>query len=108
MTSERLTAVLAERVMAWKVAPDRFLMGGRRWIPRWRFQPLTNLADAFRLLEKAATSYTLTATPDATFTAHICVADRTGSASGKSPAATITVALARAVLIQLDLPQEQI
>ena len=108
MHDGRLTDELARCVMGWRALPERFLIGGRRWIPRWRFQPLTNLADAFRLLEKAATSYTLTATPDATFTAHICVADRTGSASGKSPAATITVAIAKAIGLRVDLPEEQV
>jgi len=53
MTSDVVTARLAERVMGWSVAPDRYLIGNRSWIPRWRFQPLERLEDAFRLLEKA-------------------------------------------------------
>src|SRR5436853_200927 len=52
MTSECLTAIVAERVMGWTVAPDRFMTGKRRWMPRWRFQPLAKLDDAFGLLEK--------------------------------------------------------
>src|ERR1039458_6274116 len=48
-----LTAALAQRVMGWRVAPERFVMDGRRWIPSWRFQPLERLQDAFRLLEAA-------------------------------------------------------
>jgi hypothetical protein len=103
LTPDQLTGILAERVLLWRATPDRFLTGKRAWLPRWRFQPLLNLEDAFRLLEKAATDYTLTATADGTFTAHICVADRTGSASGKSRAATITLAIARA--IGLDVPK---
>ena len=51
MTSEHLTAILAERVMGWTVGPDRFMMGNRGWMPRWRFQPAEKLDDAFRLLE---------------------------------------------------------
>jgi len=39
MTDQRLIDGLAVGVMGWTVAPDRFLMGRRRWIPRWRFQP---------------------------------------------------------------------
>jgi hypothetical protein len=54
MTGERLTAILAQRVMGWRVAPDRFLMGNRRWSPRWRFQPTERVKDAYRLLERAA------------------------------------------------------
>jgi hypothetical protein len=106
VTNEHITAILAERVMGWDVAPDRFLIGGRRWLPRWRFQPLANLEDAFRLLDEAATKYTLTAAADGTFTARVWVADRSGSASGKSKAKTITVAIAEAIGIQVDLPKE--
>jgi len=50
---DNLTALLAARVMGWKVGPDRFTMGDRRWLPRWRFQPTKNLGDAFRLLDAA-------------------------------------------------------
>ena len=102
MTSEQLTAILAERVMGWTVVPERFITGNRRWLPRWRFQPLANLRDAFRLLERAAATYTLTATANGTFTAHVSVGDRTRSASGKSKAATITVAAARAIGIDVS------
>ena len=40
--------------MGWTVGPDRFMMGNRGWMPRWRFQPAEKLEDAFRLLEEAA------------------------------------------------------
>jgi hypothetical protein len=102
MTTECLIAVLAEKIMGWRAAPARFLMANRQWIPRWRFQPLDNLEDAFRLLETAASSYTLHASSDATFIAEVRIANRTGRASGKSKATTITVAVARA--IGLDVP----
>lgn len=98
MTSEHLTAILAQRVMGWGVAPDRFLMGCRRWLPRWRFQPLTNLKDAFRLLERAASTFTLTADTKGTFTARVRVGKNPpGSASGKSKATVISTAVARAI-----------
>ena len=32
---------------------NRFLLGGRTWIPRWRFQPCENLADARQLWDTA-------------------------------------------------------
>src|ERR1039458_3711266 len=54
MTGDHLAAVLAERVMHWRVTPDRFLTGNRGWLPRWRFQPTKNPKDAFRLLEAVA------------------------------------------------------
>jgi hypothetical protein len=101
-TSEQLIAILAEKILGWRVAPARFLTGNRQWISRWRFQPLTNLEDAFRLLETAASSYTLRASSGGMFTAEVSVASRTGRATGKSKAAIITVAVARA--IGLDVP----
>ena len=51
MTNNQITEVLAERILGWRSAPGRFLTGGRRWIPNWRFQPLKRLDDALRLLE---------------------------------------------------------
>jgi hypothetical protein len=51
MTCDHLTGILAERVMHWTVSPNRFMIDGRRWLPRWRFQPLERIAHADRLLE---------------------------------------------------------
>jgi hypothetical protein len=102
VSDDDLTAHLAERILGWRIAPNRFIQSGRKWIPRWRFQPFANLEDAFRLLDTAASSYTLRASSDATFTAEVCVASRNGRASGKSKATIITVAVARA--IGLDVP----
>lgn len=61
MSNDQLTAVLAERVMGWTVSPDRFMMGNREWMPRWRFQPIDKLDDAFRLLEEAVPQRTASA-----------------------------------------------
>jgi hypothetical protein len=97
MTAEHLTAVLAERVLRWRSTPDRLLTGKRAWIPRWRFQPLANLDDAFRLIAAAGASYSLMATADGTVTAQVCVGGRTGTAFGKITAATISIAIARAI-----------
>jgi hypothetical protein len=104
MTAEHLTAVLAERVMHWRSTPDRFLTGKRAWIPRWRFQPLANVEDAFQLVAAAGASYSLTATADGTVAAQVWMGRRTGTALGKITAATITVAVARA--IGIEVPDE--
>ena len=104
MTSEQLTAILAERVMGWGVGPDRFLMGNREWMPRWRFAPLTNLEDAFRLLDTSATAYTLATSKDGNFEAEVRVGEHVGKASGEPKARTITIALALA--IGLEPPDE--
>jgi hypothetical protein len=79
-------------------------MGGRSWIPRWRFQPLTRLNDAFQLLDKSGGAFTLTSHKRGYFTAEVCLDNRTGLAVGEPKAATITMAVARA--IGLDVPDE--
>ena len=56
MTAQALTGLLAERVMKWTAAPNRFMLGHRKWIANWRFQPCKNLADAFQLLDAASGS----------------------------------------------------
>jgi hypothetical protein len=104
VTSDRLTAVLAERVMHWGVAPDRFLVGNRRWMPAWRFQPLNNLDDAFKLLEETGGTLRLSFTADRCFAAKVRVGRRTGDAHGKSPAAVVTLAVA--IAIGIELPEE--
>lgn len=101
MTSDQLTTILAERVMHWRVGPDRFLTGKRRWIPRWRFNPLTDFEDAFRLLNVAAASLALTITRDGSCTAEVKVEARAGRASYTSVATSITVAIARAVGLEI-------
>ena len=53
MTSQALIRLLDELVMGWTTAPNWFMLGGRKWILSWRFQPCENLADAFQLLDKA-------------------------------------------------------
>ncbi len=104
MTNDQLAAVLAERVMGWTVGPERFMMSGRRWLPRWRFQPATRLEDAFHLLERvAAQSYTTGAAENGGFWAKVLVADVTGEARESSQARALTVAVARA--LRLDVPE---
>jgi ABA sandwich protein len=102
MTSERLAAVLAEKVMNWHVGPDRFMMGGRRWLPRWRFQPAGRLEDAFRLLEHAAPQeYAMGAAENGGFWARVRVAGTTGEAQESSQARAITLAVARAIGVEV-------
>jgi len=101
MTEEALTAALAERVMGWKVAPDRFIKSGRSWIPRWRFRPLAEIADAFRLLDHAAAHYTLTRDCSA-FAAEVQIGSCRGKAVGEHKARTITLAVARALRLEVD------
>ncbi len=104
MTNDQLTAILAERIMGWTVGPERFMMGGRRWLPRWRFQPSTRLEDAFRLLKSAAPEeFTMGAAESSGFWAKVRVAGITGEAREESQARAITFAVARAIGLKVDL-----
>ena len=102
MTDQRLTEILASRVMGWKPVADRFLKSGREWIPKWRFAPLNRLEDAFHVVDRAADRYILT-NDSQVFTAEVHVGARIGRASGKSRARTITLAVAQALGLGVKL-----
>jgi hypothetical protein len=101
MTPTKLTIVLAETVMGWRCAPNRFLLGDRQWISWAQFQPLHRVQDAFRLLQRVASTLSLTRTVEGVFTATVRIGEQTGSACGDSEAATITLALARALRLEV-------
>jgi hypothetical protein len=103
MTAEVLTALLAERVMHWRVGPERFLMGDRRWLPRWRFKPAERLQDAFRLLEQAAPEeYSMVGAENGSFWVKVRVAGTTGEALEPFKPLAIAYAVARAFGIDVD------
>ena len=103
MTSEHLAAILAERVMGWTVGPDRFMMGNRGWMPRWRFQPAEKLEDAFRLLEEAAPQeYSIGGDDKGNVHVQVRIAGMAGEARGTSRPLAITYAIARAVGIEVE------
>lgn len=102
MTSEQLTALLAERVMGWTVGPDRFTMGSRKWMPRWRFNPTENLEDAVQLLSVATPqSYSIHGKGGDGPHVEVRIDGRIGVASGASLANAITMAVARAAGIEV-------
>jgi hypothetical protein len=103
MTNDQLTTILAERVMGWTVGPDRFLMNGRRWIPRWRFQPTKSLEDAFRLLDAVqADEYTMGSGQGGRFLVNVAIAGTIGRALDESKPRAITLAIARAIGVEVD------
>ena len=102
MTNDHLTAILAERIMGWTVGPDRFLMAKRRWQPRWRFQPTENLDDAFKLLEKAAPRDYSMGDDGKGFRVRVRIGKTIGEACDISKPRAITLAVARAVGIEVD------
>jgi hypothetical protein len=104
MNDDRLTETLVAQVLGWKVAPGRFMKFNRAWTPSWKFAPLKNLEQAFKLLDHAASSYRLAKNAGGNFEAQVRLGARTGKASGQTMARTITMALARA--LGLELPSE--
>ena len=104
MTGDHLAAVLAERVMHWRVTPDRFLTGNRGWLPRWRFQPTKNPKDAFRLLEAVAPQeYSVSTGPNGDFLVKVKIDGVTTQARDKSKPLAICRAVAAAVGATVDL-----
>ncbi|MGA8025868.1 MAG: hypothetical protein WB992_01900 [Bryobacteraceae bacterium] len=99
-SDEQVTSELAVRILGWKAAPDRYLKGDRSWIPRWRFTPLTRIEDAFQLLERAC-RYRLQLNDDGIFVAEVRIGGSTGKASGKFQARVITLAIAKAVGVEV-------
>ena len=89
--------------MGWEVAPDRFLVGKRRWLPRWRFRPTERLEDAFRLLEEACPQkYAMGSEREGLFWVQIQIGEATGEACHRSKPLAITLAIARALQVQVD------
>jgi len=101
MTHDQLTAILAERVMGWSVGPDRFMMGNRGWMPRWRFQPIDKLDDAFRLLQEAAPqAYSISGDDKGSIHVQVRINGAVGEAQETSMPGAVTYAVARAVGIE--------
>lgn len=98
MTREALTAVLADRIMGWRVAPGRIMMGGRGWKPSWRFQPTKKLEDAFRLLEAAdPDDHSIHCRRGSDCVVRVQIGGTIGEASDSCKARAITYAVARAI-----------
>jgi hypothetical protein len=103
MTKDQLAAALAERVMGWTVGPERFMMGGRCWLPRWRFQPTENLLDAFRLLAGAAPDeYNIFGDDKGNIVVRVRIGGVIGEARGASTSLAISHAIAVAVGIEVE------
>lgn len=103
MTRDLLTGLLAEKAMGWRIAPDRFLLGERKWKPRHYFQPTKRPADALRLLKIATVeSYTVERNRRGNYTVSVRIAGRHGEATERSGALAISLAVARALQIDID------
>lgn len=100
MTEHELTAALAERLLGWRAAPGRFLQGGRRWIPAWRFRPTERLEDACRLLDAAHASESNVIERNGIYFVRLFINGGSTEASERSRARAITYAVARAFGIE--------
>lgn len=98
MTDQQLTDELA-RVMGWKPTRDRLVKPGRKWISRWRFQPLKRLEDAFAILEHSRSEYVIEQSAKTGFTVQVRIGGRVGMSSGEAKARAISVAVGRALHI---------
>ena len=93
-----LEATLAQRVMGWVVGPDRYVLRGSSWMPRWRFQPTRSIDDAFRLLDHARPeSYSMGSNGRGVFSVKIQISGKSGAARDNRKALAITLAVARAL-----------
>lgn len=102
MSDDRLKEELALQLLGWKVAPDRFLKSGRSWIPKWRFNPLEKLDDAFLLLDHTRLSrYAISKSADDGFHVEIEIDGKIGKAVGEPKSRTITLALARSLGLEV-------
>jgi hypothetical protein len=100
MTDPAHTDWLARQVLHWRVGPDRFLIGARSWIPKWRFCPTRKIEDAVRLLHAADPRCYTVKFRNGLFRVQVELKHGVGRASGDSLPRTIVLAIERA------LPQE--
>jgi hypothetical protein len=100
MTKETLVSLVVERVFGWHAAPDRFLTGNRSWVPRWKFNPLDQPADAFRVLDAAVPSRYAICFRGGRFHVEVEIKGTVGKASDRSRQRAIVVALARSLKLE--------
>ena len=93
---DHLIDELVELILGWRLAPGRYIKPSRGWMPRWRFNPLARMEDAFLLLDRAGGTYLLSLGPDGLFTVEVRIGNRIGNASGEPKARAITLALSEA------------
>jgi len=106
MSHRRLTDELAVRALQWRKSPGRYLTSGRSWIPESRFRPFFDIRDAFRLLEAVTGNFSLLSSSGNGFTAEVRVCGQVGRAKGDLKAKAISLAVARALGIQVPLELE--
>ncbi len=102
MSDEQLTTELAVQAMQWRLAAGRYLKPEGGWVSRSGFRPLVDVKDAFRALEAVTSDYSILAKPGKGITVEVRLRGKTGKASGKLKARTISFALAHALGIETE------
>ena len=103
MTSQMLTKLVAERVMNWTATPNRFMLGDRKWTPKWRFQPCEIFEHAVQLLDAARpTTYSFGTDETGCSWARVEIDGVLGEGRNRSKPRAVTLAVARAVGIDVD------
>jgi hypothetical protein len=101
LSDRALIDLLAEQVLGWRVAPERFMTEDRSWLPRWRFNPLERLDDAFVLLDRSLPARYQIAQAKGEFQVEVESNGRIGTAAGSPKARIITFALARSLGLEV-------
>ena len=108
MTPELLTSLLVERIMGWRVAPGRFLMSNRQWMPRSRFRPTCDLRHAFRVLGEASPEeFNIARKVHGDCCVRVRIRGVWGEASSDSIPLAICVAAARALGFEVDCQEHE-
>jgi len=97
MTDNVLINQLAQQVLHWRVGPDRFILANRSWLPKWRFNPLERLEDAFLLLDHDKSVRYVISQKDGKCQVEVEHNGEIGRACCDSKARAIVLALARSL-----------
>lgn len=97
LTDDALIDQLAQQVLHWRVGPDRFMTRNRSWLPKWRFNPLQRLEDAFLLLDHSQATRYVISQMGGKCEVEVEHDRKIGKAAGHSRPRTITLALARSL-----------
>jgi hypothetical protein len=100
LADSALVDQLAQQVLHWRVGPDRYLTQNRSWLPRWKFDPLNRLDQAFRLLDAAAPSRYGISFSNGRFHVEVEVKGIIGRASDTSRTRAIVTALGRSLKLK--------
>lgn len=101
MTDSMLIDRLAQQVLLWRVGPDRFITGNRSWLPKWRFNPLHRIEDAFLLLDHSESARYVISQTGGRFQVEVEQGGRIGKAADSSKPRAITLALARSLGLEV-------